>query len=189
MNSIKDISWKEFEIQEIFDVVRGNAKDITKREFGGNIALISASDKNNAFYDFVTPNKNENIYCNTMTIHNNGNGVGLAFYHDYKFIATSDVTILIDKTGKINKDVAKFMIAILQKQKDKYCYGYKLSNDRLKKQKIMLPINNDGTIDFIYMEEYIREIEKRKLKEYCDYIADELETLDTLHTHTHTTIL
>ena len=137
MSNIDNIQWKEVEIQSIFNVVRGNAKDVTKRNFGGNVALISASDKNNAFYDFITPNDNETIYENTLTIHNNGNGVGLAFYHNYKFIATSDVTILIDKTNKINKEIAEFLIATLQKQKEKYCYGYKLSNERLKKQKIL----------------------------------------------------
>ena len=186
MIDIKEIEWKEIEVQTIFDVTRGNAKDVTKRKFGGNVALVSATDKNNAFYDFVTPNANETIYSETMTIHNNGNGVGLAFYHNYPFIATSDVTILIDKTKKINKEIAEFMIAVLQKQKEKYCYGYKLSNERLKKQKILLPIKEDGNINFEFMEMYIKEIREQKLKAYSKFITKELETLDTLHTHTHT---
>ena len=186
MSNIDNIQWKEVEIQSIFNVVRGNAKDVTKRNFGGNVALISASDKNNAFYDFITPNDNETIYENTLTIHNNGNGVGLAFYHNYKFIATSDVTILIDKTNKINKEIAEFLIATLQKQKEKYCYGYKLSNERLKKQKILLPMDSDSNINFNYMEIYIKKIKDEKIKQYHKYISKELETLETVHTHTHT---
>ena len=162
MIKIEDVKWKDFEIQEIFDVKRGNAKDITKRKFEGDIALISATDKNNAFYDFVIPKENEPIYKNTITIHNNGNGVGLAFYHSYNFIATSDVTILIDKTKKINKDVADFIITILQQQKEKYCYGYKLSNERLKKQKILLPIKENNEINYKYMENYIKCITNKK---------------------------
>lgn len=182
MSEIEDIEWKDFEIQEIFDVTRGNAKDVTKREFGGEIALVSATDKNNAFYGFVTPKNNETIYQNTMTIHNNGNGVGLTFYHNYKFIATSDVTILLDKTDKVNKEVAEFIIAILQQQKEKYCYGYKLSNERLKKQKILLPIKEDGTIYFEFMESYIIKIKEEKLKKYNEYISKELKTLETVYT-------
>ena len=180
MIDLQEIKWKEFEVQSIFDVTRGNAKNVTKRKFGGDVALVSATDKNNAFYDFVTPNKNETIYKNTMTIHNNGNGVGLAFYHNYKFIATSDVTILLDKTGKINKEIAEFIIVALQKQKEKYCYGYKLSNERLKKQKILLPILDDGTINYNFMENYISEIKAEKMKKYNNYIQKELKTLNSL---------
>lgn len=180
MIDLQEIKWKEFEVQSIFDVTRGNAKNVTKRKFGGDIALVSATDKNNAFYDFVTPHNNETIYKNTMTIHNNGNGVGLAFYHNYKFIATSDVTILLDKTGKINREIAEFIIVALQKQKEKYCYGYKLSNERLKKQKILLPILDDGTINYNFMENYISEIKAEKMKKYNNYIQKELETLNSL---------
>lgn len=177
MSEMEDIKWKDFQVQEIFDVIRGNAKDVTKREFGGEIALVSATDKNNAFYDFVTPKNNETIYQNTMTIHNNGNGVGLAFYHNYKFIATSDVTILLDKTNKVNKEVAEFIIAILQQQKEKYCYGYKLSNERLRKQRILLPVKQDETIYFEFMESYIIKIKKEKLKKYDKYISKNLKPL------------
>lgn len=169
MSEIENVEWKDFEVQEIFDVTRGNAKDVTKREFGGKIALVSATDKNNAFYDFVTPKNNETIYQNTMTIHNNGNGVGLAFYHNYNFIATSDVTVLIDKTNRINNEIAEFIITILQQQKEKYCYGYKLSNQRLKKQKVLLPIDEDGNIDFDFMEKYIIRKRKDIMQKYNDF--------------------
>ena len=180
MGKKKQIQWECFEIQEIFDIVRGNAKDVTRREFGGNVALVSATNKNNGVYDFVTPKSDETIYSNTMTIHNNGN-VGLVFYHNYNFIATSDVTILIDKTNKIDKEVAEFIITSLQQQKEKYCYGYKLSNQRLKKQKILLPIKKDGDINFEFIKDYIKT-KKRNIKEkYEKNIAKEVEYLKKLN--------
>lgn len=177
MHQINEVKWENFEIQTIFDIIRGNAKEVTKREFGGNVALVTATDKNNAFYDFVTPKSNETIYHNTITIHNNGNGVGLAFYHDYNFIATSDVTILLDKTDRINEENAQFVISLLKQQKEKYCYGYKLSNERLKKQKILLPVKEDGTIYFDFMEKYIKRKKKEKIRAYSDYIEKEIENL------------
>ena len=180
MSEIEMVEWQNFEIQSIFDVIRGNAKDVTKREMTGEVALVTATDKNNAFYDFVTPKSNETIYKNTITIHNNGNGVGLAFYHEYKFIATSDVTILIDKTNRINKEMAEFIISMLQQQKEKYCYGYKLSNQRLKKQKILLPIKKDGTIHYQFMNKYIKTIRENILRKYEENIQREKEYLKKL---------
>ena len=167
---LTDKEWKVFEVRKIFDVVRGNAKNISKRNMTGNIGLVSAIDKNNAFYGQTTPTNNETIYKNCLTIHNNGNGVGLSFFHQYSFIATSDVTILLDKTNKINAVNSKFIIPILQKQKPKYSYGYKLSNPRLEKQKIMLPVNEQNEPDYEFMGNYIKEKEEKMILKYITYL-------------------
>ena len=40
---------------------------------------------------------------------------------------------------------------------------------RLKKTKIMLPKNKQGNPDFVYMENYIKSLETKKLKQYIKY--------------------
>lgn len=49
--------------------------------------------------------------------------------------------------------------------KNKYYYGYKFSKFRILKETIILPITDDGTIDFDYMEQYVKNlfIEKSNL--------------------------
>ena len=61
--------------------------------------------------------------------------------------------------------------AIMQK----YNYGYKFSQTRIKKQKILLPINDENKPDYQFMEDYVKEIMHRKRQEYINYAKVKLE--------------
>jgi hypothetical protein len=52
---------------------------------------------------------------------------------------------------------------------EKYSYGYKFSQKRIKKQKILLPTKN-GSPDWEYMEQYAKNMIYMKLKWYLEYI-------------------
>lgn len=43
---------------------------------------------------------------------------------------------------------------ILQ-QKEKYRYAYKFNGDRMARQKVMMPVDELGNIDFKFMNRYI----------------------------------
>ena len=163
---MKKTEWKAFVIGDMFDVKRGNAKDVRQRAEGGKVALVSAIDSNNAVLGMVDPLEGDSVFPPSLTVHNNGNGVGLVFVHPYNFVATSDVSVLTMKNGEFRPYFLRFLIAAIQKQKTKFNYGYKLANNRLKKQKIMLPADENGQPDFSFMEEYMRAIEKRLLARY-----------------------
>lgn len=45
-------------------------------------------------------------------------------------------------------------------QKDKYGYGYKIGTARIKRQKILLPVNQKNQPDYNYMENYIKKLSK-----------------------------
>ena len=40
----------------------------------------------------------------------------------------------------------------------------------MKRTKIMLPVNDEDKPDYVFMEEYMKAIEKRLLKQYKNYI-------------------
>ena len=44
---------------------------------------------------------------------------------------------------------------MISSQKEKYGYGYKMGTARLKRQKILLPINEDKSINYEFMKKYI----------------------------------
>jgi len=169
------VEWKEMRVGEVFSYIkRGDAKNIAKREkTSEGVALISAKDRNNGFNFATQPNNNETIYKDVLTINNNGS-VGCSYYHPYNFIATSDVTIL--KTSEnISKHAKIFITRVLSKFSEKYAYGYKISNDRLKKQPIMLPIDSSGDPNWKFMEEYVKQAEKRQGQLVLDYCKEQLD--------------
>ncbi|MCZ2122587.1 MAG: restriction endonuclease subunit S [Anaerolineales bacterium] len=53
--------------------------------------------------------------------------------------------------------------------KSKYSYSFTINSTRLKRQKILLPTNNKGKPDYLFMENYIKNLEYEKLKLYLGY--------------------
>ena len=179
MISLKDREWKPFILGDIFTITRGNASNIINRATNdGKGVIISAIDNSNGFYSNTTFNNKDKVYRDTLTVNNNGNGVCLAYYHPYKFVSSSDVSILENKTEiKFNKYIFEFFICLIEKQKTKYNYGYKMSNGRMTKQSIMLPVNKNGNPDYEFMETYMRERESNLRKIQVSKIQKHLNDL------------
>lgn len=58
---------------------------------------------------------------------------------------------------------------MISRIKDKYNFNREINDNRLKKEKILLPVKENGEIDFAYMENYIKKIMLDKLKNYIKY--------------------
>lgn len=50
-----------------------------------------------------------------------------------------------------------------------------MGTGRLKRQKIMLPINSEGQPDYAFMEAYMRDLEHRKIEEYKTFISKKMQ--------------
>ncbi|WP_075949677.1 restriction endonuclease subunit S [Mesomycoplasma ovipneumoniae] len=158
---LSDVEWCEFLIDDLFDVVRGNAKNLTTRELSEtknkSLPLLSSKDQNNALSGFTIKKDSEKSYINAITLNSNGS-VGYSFYHSYEFIASTDVSILFLKGHILNENNAIFLIKCIEKIAiAKFAYGYKASLKRLRRTKILLPVDNDRKPNFRFMERYIKE--------------------------------
>lgn len=153
--------WGEFFIEDIAQIISG--KDIYEAERKkGLIPYVSATANNNGIGYFVG-NTNETLEENCLSVNRNGS-VGYSFYHQYKALFSNDCRKLRLK----NKSpfVGKFISRIITGQKDKYGYGYKMGTGRIKRQKILLPVDKKGQPDYEYMEHYIKKLEYEKLVKY-----------------------
>ena len=45
---------------------------------------------------------------------------------------------------------------MILKQKEKYRYAYKFNGDRMARQKIMMPVDKEGKINYNTIENYMR---------------------------------
>ena len=85
------------------------------------------------------------------------------FYHPYECVFSDDVKRMKWKNKKVeNKYTYLFLKQLILQQKEKYAYGYKFNGARMKRQKIFLPVDNNGNPDYDYMKNYmqIQEIKK-----------------------------
>lgn len=148
--------WGKFAIQDLFEVVKG--KRLTKADMReGNIKFIGASSVNNGITAFIA--NNEHLHpANTITLSYNGS-VGEAFYQDEKFWASDDVNVLYPRF-ELNKYIAMFMIPLLKRAGQQYAFIDKWKKEDMEKDFILLPVDEKGNPDFVYMEQYMKCVEK-----------------------------
>ena len=171
IQSLMNKKWKAFKISDIFEIFAGKRLE-NKNQIIGNIPFIGATDSNNGITNFVS-NKNTSFDNNVLGINYNGS-VCEAFYHPYKCIFSDDVKRLHLKNSRNTENVLLFFSSIIKKQKEKYRYAYKFNTERMKKQYIMLPVDDKGNPDYEYMEQYAHNKMLAKYKDYLQY-ANNLE--------------
>jgi hypothetical protein len=64
-----------------------------------------------------------------------------------------------------------FLKQCILKQKSKYAYGYKFNAARMKRQKIMLPVNSTGKVDYDFMRKYMVVQEIKELYKVIKYLV------------------
>ena len=147
---LENVSWKEFFIEDICEIKSG--KDIYERDrIDGHTPYVTATANNNGIGYFIS-NKNTTLQEKCISVNRNGS-VGYSFYHSYSALFGNDTRKLIPKYS--DDHVAKFISFMISSQKEKYGYGYKMGTARLKRQKILLPINKDESINYDFMKKYI----------------------------------
>lgn len=168
---LKSVKWKAFYLNEIFTISAG--KRLTKADMdNGTIPFIGATDSNNGITSWIaTPNISYDK--NVLGVNYNGSVVE-NFYHAYGCVFSDDVKRLHLKNHSDNKYVLLFFKTIILQQKNKYTYGYKFNGQRMERQKILLPVNAQGTPDYEYMEQYSKNLLRRKIQSYIQYVTDEL---------------
>lgn len=159
--SLEEKKWQSFEIEKIFEIKNGIRLTKMDRE-EGKIPYVGASSINNGVTDF-TSSQNNSIDSNVLGVNYNGS-VAEGFYHPYEAIFGDDVKRLKLKNCMGNKFVYLFLALLVRFQKEKFEWGFKMNTQRLKKQRIMLPVNNGGEPDFVYMTQYMMNIEYQNLK-------------------------
>jgi len=92
------------------------------------------------------------------------------FFQPHRFYTGQNIQILRHKN--LNKFTATFLIPLLKIQMQKFSWGGNGATlGRLFKTKIMLPINQHGQPDWLFIENYIRKIQKTKKDTYKMYAA------------------
>lgn len=159
--------WKDFALDEIFTISAGKRLE-TRNKVPGNRPFIGATDNCNGVTGFVS---NDNVSRDRNVLGVNYNGAPcIAFYHPYECIFTDDVKRLHLRHYSDNIFVLLFFVTIFAQQRSKFSYGYKFNEQRMLKQKLMLPIDETGNPDYMYMEQYAKNIMIRKYNQYLNFI-------------------
>lgn len=154
-------NWKEFVIGDLFIAKR----PISRKEdeyTEGKIPFVASGGINNGVSKFCKPKTNEILDkggCLTISPVD-----GSCYYQATDFLgrggAGSSIIMLYAKNFKLDRFNALFISQAIKKTTSvKYSYGRMASLDRIKKDKIVLPIDDNGKPDFQFMSSFMKQIE------------------------------
>ena len=164
MNNNMDTSdWKVFKYADIFRIDKG--KRLTKADMiKGNINYVGASDSNNGVTCKIA--NSEHIFGgNKITVSYNGS-IANAFYQKEPFWATDDVNVLSLKGHVLNKNIAMFLIVLIEKERYRFNYGRKWDKALMQKSEILLP-QDKGMPNWNWMSGYIESLTQKYHYKAC----------------------
>lgn len=171
---LKDKDWKEFNMQDIFPKIK-RGKRLKKADHQkGKVPYISSTASNNGVDNYIGNTKGVRIFSNCLSLANSGS-VGSCFYQPFTFIASDHVTKL--ENPKFNKYIYLFLSSVVSRISEKYSFNREINDTRIKKEKILLPINNNGNPDYEFMEAFMKQKEQEKFQNYIIYINKRLEEI------------
>lgn len=172
--NLADVEWHEFFIEDIAEIKSGVR--LTKADMTPGVKpFIGSTDSNNGITSFVS-DSNRSEDSNVLGVNYNGSVVE-NFYHPYTAIFSDDVKRLSLKNITGNKYHYLALKNSILKQKSKYQYSYKFNEKRLSRQKVMLPIGDDGVPSWQLMESHTKALMDKKKAEYIDFCHKELAKL------------
>lgn len=150
-------NWKPFELGSLFDIVKGSR--LTKKDMQeGSIRYIGATAFNNGITNYIG-NKEELHPAGILTVCYNGS-IGQTYYQDKEFWATDDVNVLYPRFP-MSKYMALFIAPLIKVVGKNYAYADKWKIEDMKSSVIYLPVDKEGRPDWMQMEQYMKNIEKK----------------------------
>ena len=176
MISLSDRKWQSFEIGDLFNVSGTTTTHPSILKEKGNVPRITCQAVNNGLEGFYsnTPTEKGGV----LTIDSATDGA--VNYQGYDFIATDHVEKISRKDNeRIDRLSGIFLVwAVKSAIGNKYNYGYKFSQNRIRKQTILLPVNEAGEPDYDFMRAFVAERESSKRQEYVEYAKRQLAQIE-----------
>lgn len=143
-------NWKWFKINDVFKCE--TTKHAIQQELSlGDTPFVTRSAENNGISGFINPENCTINEPNCITI--GAEGV-FAFYQPNDFVTGVKVYTL--RNDCLNSFNAIFVCTLLNKEAYRYNYGNARILDKIKKERIKLPIDSSGNPDWNWMENYIK---------------------------------
>ncbi len=152
-----DTNWKAFYFTEVFTEIQRGKRLKKADHIQGNSPYVSATALNNGVDGFVGNASGIRSFSDCLTVANSGS-VGSAFFHQYEFVASDHVTQL--KREGLDKYAYLFMIPLINRLAEKYSFNREINDERIKREKILLPVTESGEIDFAFMSSFMKNVEK-----------------------------
>ncbi len=151
------INLKPKKIGEIFDIDTGRDVIISRTK-EGNVPLISHQHSNNGITRFIEKLDNRKLYNHKATIALADRGVFYATTQTKDFHIGTRVKALTFKDGEKSEKIRLYFVTAINKLQILFSEYLNNATDKLPELKIILPLKENDTIDYDYIEKYMSDI-------------------------------
>ncbi len=174
MERLSEKEWATETIGDAFSVSGTTTTHPSKLAENGSTPRITCASVNNGL---------DNCYGNEPTEQGgvltvDSATVGTVLFQPSDFIATDHVEKISGDKAFSEAEGLFIKTCIDVSAAGKYQYGYKFSQNRIKRQKLMLPVDDKGNPDYAYMTLYSTEVGGGMLMRYKNFIAGQLSQLE-----------
>ncbi|WP_236863647.1 restriction endonuclease subunit S [Campylobacter devanensis] len=176
LSKFENYNWGEFRIGDLFDSSNGNF-DIQKSHINDKgYFVVTAGETNNGILG-KSDIEARIFEANTITI----DMFGFVFFRqfEYKMVTHARVFSLKPKFKTTHKQ-GLFLASLFKHLKTKFGYDNMCSWAKIKDDKIQLPINKDGNIDFEFMNNFIKAIKKLVIKDVVLYTDNKIKATKSI---------
>lgn len=162
--------WQVFLIGDLFSVKRPPARNKDDYEVG-EVPFVASGSVNNGVMKCCKSQDDEKLDdagCITVSPVD-----GSAFYQPYSFLGRGGAgsSILMLYADNLNLYSGQFIAKMISNTcMCKYTYGHMGNKDGIKRERIMLPINDNDEPDYDFMEEYGRKMMAKKYMQYLKFL-------------------
>lgn len=176
MQSLDEKEWAEFRIGDLFEVSRPTARNKDNYQAGG-VPFVASGSVNNGVMKLCAPLEDEPLDkggCITVSPVD-----GSTFYQPMDFLGRGGAgsSILMLRSDKLDLYRGLFMSRAIQQTCSKYTYGHMGNKDSIKRERVMLPVDDAGEPDYEYMAEYTRQKREAMLDKYFEYAEERVAEL------------
>lgn len=177
IESLNKKEWEDFCLDDLFKIT-STSSGIDKCRLinlGGDIPYITRTDKNNGYelYVGIQDSKYKIDRDNVITI---GLDTQTVFYQQHLFYTGQNIQIL--QSQHLNKYTALFIIPMIKILMQKFNWGSNGATlTRLRRSRILLPVNKKGEPDYKFMEKFIKEREEKLQQRYKKDVTKRVDNL------------
>lgn len=172
---LQDKKFWDFKINELFDINTGRDIIIGQMQ-NGTIPLVSHQHDNNGISKKIKKLDGRRLFEHDKTIALADRGVFYATTQIEDFHIGTRVKALIFKDGVKSEEVRLFFVTAINMLQVFFTDYLVNATDKLPNLQIKLPVTSSGSIDYKFMETYVRAIEKLTIQRVKDWRAKEIKT-------------
>lgn len=146
---------------------RFDANKVILKENSGHPYIVRMS-YNNGQKGFINEDEQYLNEGNTISF---GQDTATMYYQEKPYFTGDKIKILKSRCKQFNKSNAQFFLASMRNSFVNFSWGSSSFNvGIIANQIISLPQTADGKIDFVFMENFIRELEEERIRELAAYL-------------------